>query len=408
MPLSLIDLLFLVAVFFIAKFIIKQNWLSTTYDFVKFCLIIVITFFLTKWFIPLMPHYFFFSTMQFIVVSQFATFLVLWRLLNFKGIFQNIPLQFRSFGIYLNYLSAGITGAFFVFSAFLFVTSFNTKFLMLYDIGERSYIVRLVSFRLYIAYFNSIPPLGDLSKVSGFGIKKQQDRINEEREKEGLPPVGMQNAYLRIPTGAVTQNIPLAPTAVPTSQPEPTIIIIPITIVPRARVLPSPRPNPTVKIVQRTVQTRVVTKVVPTQIPIPTSEPTPTSEPINISVFEQRVFDLTNVERVNNNLPPFTWNDSVAVVARAHSVDMMNRGFFAHVNPDGITLGQRLRIGGVKYGYAAENIARGYGTPERFVQGWMESPGHRKNILNPSLKKLGVGVSEAGPSNVFATQDFTD
>lgn len=410
MPLTLVDLIFLAAAFFIAKLIVKRSWFSTSHDFVKFILALIITFFVTIKTVTIVPyHYFYLSAMQFIVLSQLLVFLIIWRILNFEKLFYNIPLFIRRYGGYLNYISAGITAVFITFLIFLFSTSFNTKFLMLYDIAERSYIVKLMSFRLYIAYFKSIPPqIGDLSMLSGFGIKKQQGRINEEREKAGLSPVGMQTSQIRIPTGPVPQDIPFAPTLAPSPIPEPTIVIVPISV-PTAQTRPSPTPpRPTAQIIQRTGRTRIVTIVVPTPLPTSVPEPTATPEPLNISAFEQQIFELTNLERINNSLPPFVWSNAITAVARAHSADMMNRDFFAHVNPDGVNHGQRLKIGGVQYKFAAENIARGTGTAERFVQGWMNSPGHRANILNSRFKKIGIGVAETSSRYLYSTQDFTD
>lgn len=70
---------------------------------------------------------------------------------------------------------------------------------------------------------------------------------------------------------------------------------------------------------------------------------------------------------------------------------MALQDFFSHTGIDGSTMVQRIQTTGYQFSSAAENIAAGYTTPEQVVAGWMESPGHRANILNPNLTEIGVG-----------------
>lgn len=107
--------------------------------------------------------------------------------------------------------------------------------------------------------------------------------------------------------------------------------------------------------------------------------------------FEKQVLSLVNQERQNAGLEPLAWNDNLAGVARAHSKDMGVRNFMSHTNPDGLSPFDRLKNAGISYSRAAENIAAGQTTPESVMQGWMNSEGHRNNILNPNLKEIGVG-----------------
>ena len=109
------------------------------------------------------------------------------------------------------------------------------------------------------------------------------------------------------------------------------------------------------------------------------------------SAFEQRVFELVNIERTNRGLNALTWHNTLASLARAHSVDMVNRNFFDHTCPSGRLPWDRMHNAGLSFGVAAENIASGFRTPEEVVNGWMSSQGHRDNILHPSLRHLGVG-----------------
>ncbi|HEY9697858.1 MAG TPA: CAP domain-containing protein [Trichocoleus sp.] len=99
----------------------------------------------------------------------------------------------------------------------------------------------------------------------------------------------------------------------------------------------------------------------------------------------QRVLDLTNIERRKANLPPLRFNAKLTAAAQKHSRNMAMQDFFDHRN-----LQQRAQAEGYPYP-VGENIKGGGDTPEKAVQGWMNSPGHRKNILNPNYQELGVG-----------------
>jgi len=122
-----------------------------------------------------------------------------------------------------------------------------------------------------------------------------------------------------------------------------------------------------------------------------TLQPVAPSVP-SISADERRVFELVNLERANYGLPPLIWHNELADVARAHSVDMAERRFFNHVCPYGRSLANRVDNAGIRWGtMLAENIASGQTTPEQVVRAWMESPGHRANVLNNQAVYLGVG-----------------
>lgn len=119
-----------------------------------------------------------------------------------------------------------------------------------------------------------------------------------------------------------------------------------------------------------------------------------------------RVVALTNAQRRAHGCPALTVDRTLAAVAGAHSKDMAARGFFDHVNPDGESAFDRMRAAGYRYARAAENIAAGYATPEAVMRGWMNSPGHRANILNCSLTQVGVGYATGGSYGTYWTQDF--
>jgi len=101
---------------------------------------------------------------------------------------------------------------------------------------------------------------------------------------------------------------------------------------------------------------------------------------------------LINQERqVNGGLPPLTIDLRLVEAARLHSQDMATNNFFDHVGSDGSLFWQRIELAGYSYSRASENIAAGYATPADVVDGWMNSPGHRANILDAGVTEIGLG-----------------
>lgn len=107
--------------------------------------------------------------------------------------------------------------------------------------------------------------------------------------------------------------------------------------------------------------------------------------------FTSRVIDLTNQERSKAGLQALTFEHRLATAAEKHSQDMALQDYFSHQQPNGGTPGDRITATGYQWSSYAENIAAGMSTPEAVVAGWMNSPGHRGNILKPNLKEIGVG-----------------
>ena len=115
-----------------------------------------------------------------------------------------------------------------------------------------------------------------------------------------------------------------------------------------------------------------------------------------VSSFESEVIRLVNEIRVENGLSPLTENWELSRVARYKSQDMKDKGYFSHNSPTYGTPFQMIRAFGLSYRTAGENIAMGYTTPEAVVNGWMNSSGHRANILNASYTQIGVGYVAQG------------
>lgn len=131
--------------------------------------------------------------------------------------------------------------------------------------------------------------------------------------------------------------------------------------------------------------------------------------PANILALEQDAFELVNQERVANGLSPLVMDSAVRAVARAHSQDMANRKYFSHETPEGLHSWDRLINAGVSYTSMAENIAKnmGFSDPSGVaVDGWMNSEGHRANILTPGFTHTGMGVALDDEGYTIFTQVF--
>jgi uncharacterized protein YkwD len=155
---------------------------------------------------------------------------------------------------------------------------------------------------------------------------------------------------------------------------------------------------------------------------------------INTADLEKQIHRLINEERQKQGLGPLQWNDTLSKIARKHSRDMAKRNYFEHVSPEGHDFlyryaqeGYRCSVQtGTTIHMGAENIALNnlYDSvttingeafydwnsqkklAETTVQGWMNSPGHRKNILMPYWKNEGIGVIIAPKDKVYITQNF--
>ncbi|MEU1375881.1 sigma-70 family RNA polymerase sigma factor [Streptomyces triculaminicus] len=119
----------------------------------------------------------------------------------------------------------------------------------------------------------------------------------------------------------------------------------------------------------------------------------------------QQVVDLVNAERAKAGCSPVTENSLLDAAAQGHSDDMAARGFFDHTNPDGKGPGERITAAGYQWSTYGENIAYGQQTPASVMDSWMNSSGHRKNILNCSFKEIGIGINKA-PGGPRWTQVF--
>jgi uncharacterized protein YkwD len=144
--------------------------------------------------------------------------------------------------------------------------------------------------------------------------------------------------------------------------------------------------------------TTVETTNEPPAEPPATTQPPP---PADASAQDQ-VVSLTNAERQQAGCGPLSIDGNITAAAQAHASDMAARRYFEHTNLEGVTFDQRMRNAGYSQP-GAENIARGATTAKVVVDMWMNSPGHRANILNCELRTIGVGLDRNG---FYWVQDF--
>ena len=115
-----------------------------------------------------------------------------------------------------------------------------------------------------------------------------------------------------------------------------------------------------------------------------------------ISDFESKVIDLTNEQRRKNGLSNLQPDTALSNVALEKSNDMQAKNYFSHTSPTYGSPFDMMRDFGVSYNSAGENIAMGQPSPEEVVNAWMNSEGHRKNILSPNFTHIGVGHTSQG------------
>ncbi|MFG3583141.1 CAP domain-containing protein [Streptomyces sp. NPDC047990] len=120
----------------------------------------------------------------------------------------------------------------------------------------------------------------------------------------------------------------------------------------------------------------------------------------------REVLALTNTERAGEGLPPLLADTPLAAAAQAHSDDMVARAFYSHTSPEGGRPWDRAAAAGSTRRTIGENIACGQRSPAEVVRGWMNSPGHRANILKPDFTHLGVGLAGGGEAGMYWTQLF--
>jgi uncharacterized protein YkwD len=125
--------------------------------------------------------------------------------------------------------------------------------------------------------------------------------------------------------------------------------------------------------------------------------------------IEQQVYKKVNDIRNENRLPAVRWNEALASEARRHAGNMVERHFFAHEDPRRGELAERLDESGIDWSKCAENIyqEKGLDKPaEEAVKAWLQSPGHRKNMLDSGFTETGIGVAVQPDGSLYIVQEF--
>lgn len=115
-----------------------------------------------------------------------------------------------------------------------------------------------------------------------------------------------------------------------------------------------------------------------------------------VTSYEKEVVRLVNEIRLENGLGALTYDWELSRVARYKSQDMKDKNYFSHTSPTYGSPYQMMKSFGITYRTAGENIAKGYATPQAVVNAWMNSAGHRANILNATYTRIGVGYVASG------------
>lgn len=127
---------------------------------------------------------------------------------------------------------------------------------------------------------------------------------------------------------------------------------------------------------------------------------------VEIAPYEKEVVQLVNQERMKRGYSPLIIDEKLTRVARKKSADMRDNNYFSHQSPTYGSPFEMMKKEGIEYTMAGENIAAGQRTPKQVMEAWMNSEGHRKNILNPEFTHIGVGFQEGGSYGTYWTQLF--
>ncbi|MFM2302730.1 MAG: hypothetical protein RLZZ135_133 [Cyanobacteriota bacterium] len=122
--------------------------------------------------------------------------------------------------------------------------------------------------------------------------------------------------------------------------------------------------------------------------------------------FDNQILDLVNKERSKAGAKPLKLNEKLDRAADAHSLDQAANSRMSHDGSNGSKFDSRIKDEGFLFSRAAENVAYGQKDAFQVMDGWMNSPGHRKNILNPQLENIGIGSATNDNGSIFWTQDF--
>ena len=126
----------------------------------------------------------------------------------------------------------------------------------------------------------------------------------------------------------------------------------------------------------------------------------------NMTKYENQVITLVNKERTSRGLQSLKQNYQLCKIARYKSQDMVNKNYFSHTSPTYGSPFKMMEYFGIRFSAAGENIAMGQPSPQSVMTAWMNSPGHRSNILSPAYTQIGVGAAKDSRGVIYWTQQF--
>jgi uncharacterized protein YkwD len=284
--------------------------------------------------------------------------------------------------------------------------------------------------------------LPHFTQVTGSPMAGPAAGVGDSISLPSPPPVTPLTGITPVPTTGTAITAVATKTATSATTLTPTTTTAPATQVPTTTRTPTPTPATTVPTAEPTAEpTSVITLSITQVPPQPPSGSLTSSTPgapyIDPAALESRVHALINNQRQQNGLSTLSYDPFLADIARGHSWDMVSRNFFEHMNPDGLLARNRgdaagypcIRVvKGGSYNGLSENLYQGnrysqyYANDEgviasynwsstdeiaeRAVTGWMNSPGHRQNILTPRYEIEGIGVAFSADNKIYITENF--
>lgn len=133
--------------------------------------------------------------------------------------------------------------------------------------------------------------------------------------------------------------------------------------------------------------------------------PPASAQALVVTAMEAEALEALNADRLKNGLEPLVYNEALTRLARAYAADMIERRFFSHDTPEGLTPFDRMRLNGISYLHAGENLAIN-DTVRAAQAAFMNSPTHRENVLHSRFTEVGIGVLTAPNGKIYVVQEF--
>jgi uncharacterized protein YkwD len=157
------------------------------------------------------------------------------------------------------------------------------------------------------------------------------------------------------------------------------------------------------------VTTQTVSPVTTSAAPVKSVASSPQVSPASTNqqdTFDLEILGLVNQERAKVGADPLRINEQLDLAADLHTLDQASMNNMSHTGSSGSTMGDRIKDAGYVFSTAGENVAYGFTDAATVMNGWMNSEGHRRNILNPDYQEIGIGYAQGSDGRAFWTQDF--